>query len=586
VSALRAERLLARTFFGRLFESELMPPGFPQVQLVIWSIAMLAAPGFILSFHLERNYARLWRTARGGIPDAMLDDELLFVTYSMMALGIVALVVWEGVFPDRRDVRTLGVLPLRTRSHVIGRLAALAAVAGLFCIGANLMSAVAYGTVLWTYGAATGLLRGVAAHLIATGLGGLCVFFTLITAQGALLSLFGRRTAQRLALALQGIFVVVLLQALMFVPYLGSLMRAAFHGEDNIAAFLPPSWFVALFNVLAGTPRRPPEGFALAAVGVTVTSMIAAAALLGGSYRRLVRMALEGSDRTSPERAAGWWRLSAACARRLAIHPVQSAVTGFTLRTLARSRTHLVLLAMYIGIGIALVLSTLIPVIVTKGIGVLSTPNAAMMSVPLILNFCILCGVRVLFAIPAEIRANWALRLNAPDNHIVEAVRGVRLALLLVVVAPVALMAGLVALALWGAAVAVVHAVFTAAAGVLLTDVLLVGLRKIPFTCTYRPGGSRARTLWPLYIAAFSAYSFGLAQLEVAAVAQPLVVGAALLVAGAVDVGLAVLRHVDLQPPPGFTYAEEDPDALFPGFRLSEGLAAESRPRHRPAEPW
>ena len=586
MSVLRAERLLARAFFGRLFESELMPAGLPQVQLVVWSIAMMAAPGFILSFHLERNYARLWRTARGGIPDAILDDELLFVTFSMMALGLVALVVWEGVFPDRRDVRTLGVLPLRTRSHVTGRLAALGAVAGLFCVGANLMSAVAYGGVLWSYGAATSWPRGIAAHLGAAGLGGLFVFFTLITAQGALLSTFGRRTAQRLALVLQGIFVVVLLQAMMFVPYLGSLMRASFHGEQTVAAFLPPAWFVALFHVLAGTRGRAPDGFALLAVGVTLMSIVAAAALLGGSYRRLVRMALETSDRGGPERTGVLWRLFVECGRRLSIHPVQSAVTGFTLRTIARSRTHLVLLAMYIGIAIALVLSTLIPVIVTKGIGVAFTPNAAMLSPSLILNFCILCGVRVLFAIPAEIRANWVLRLNASDDHVAEAIRGVRVALLLMVVAPLAVGAGLVALALWGPRIAVAHAVFTGAAGVLLADVLLVRLRKIPFTCTYRPGRSRARTLWPLYIAAFSVYSFGLANLEVIALHNALVLGAVLLAAGLMDGGLAVLRHFDLQPPPGLSYAEEDPDALFSGFRLSEGLAAESRPRPRTAEPW
>ena len=343
---------------------------------------------------------------------------------------------------------------------------------------------------------------------------------------------------------------------------------------------------MALFHVLAGTPGRAPAGYALAAVGVTLMSIVGAAGLLGGSYRRLVRMALETSDRSGPERASLLWRLSVGCARRLSIHPVQSAVTGFTLRTMARSRTHLVLLAMYIGIGIALVLSTLIPVIVTQGIGVAFTPSAAMLSPALILNFCFLCGVRVLFAIPAEIRANWVLRLNAPDDHVAEAIRGVRVALLLSAVAPLALAAGLEALALWGPRVAVVHAVFTGAAGVLLTDVLLVSLRKVPFTCTYRPGRSRARTLWPLYIAAFSMYSFALASLEEVALHNTLVLGAALLVAGLIDVGLAVLRHFDLQPPPGLTYAEEDPDAIFSGFRLSEGLAAESRPRPRTAEPW
>ena len=35
-------RLLARAFFSRLFESELMPDGMPQVQLVIWGMLLAA----------------------------------------------------------------------------------------------------------------------------------------------------------------------------------------------------------------------------------------------------------------------------------------------------------------------------------------------------------------------------------------------------------------------------------------------------------------------------------------------------------------------------------------------------------------
>ena len=29
----------------------------------------------------------------------------------MIAMGVVGLFIWDGVFPDRRDVRILGVLP-------------------------------------------------------------------------------------------------------------------------------------------------------------------------------------------------------------------------------------------------------------------------------------------------------------------------------------------------------------------------------------------------------------------------------------------------------------------------------------------
>jgi hypothetical protein len=42
--------------------------------------------------------------------------------------------------------------------------------------------------------------------------------------------------------------------------------------------------------------------------------------------------------------------------------------------------------------------------------------------------------------------------------------------------------------------------------------------------------------------------------------------------------GLHALRQRGARALPGLTFEEEDPDALFQGFRVSEGLAAE-RPK-------
>ena len=233
---------------------------------------------------------------------------------------------------------------------------------------------------------------------------------------------------------------------------------------------------------------------------------------------------------------------------------------------------------MYFGIGIALVLSALIPVLIARGTNVITTPNVAILSAPLIMNFWMLCGQRVLIAIPTDIRANWTLRLAAPDAQILDVIRGVRIALLLTVVFPVAATTGLLAVALWPLRAAVIHATLTGAAGVLLLDLLLIRLRKIPFSCTYYPGRSRARTLWPLYVTAFSVYTVGFAELESIALGNLRVLVGVLGVITAVSAALALLRRHDLQPPEGLTFAEEDPDALFAGFRLSEALAAESTP--------
>jgi hypothetical protein len=578
MKAFHTERVLARAFFGRFFESDVMP-AVPQVQLVIWSLAGLGAPGFMLALELGRGYIHAWNASRASLFDSIMRDQLLYVTYSMMALGFIALMIWEGVFPDRRDVRILGVLPLPTRTHVAGRLAALGAFAALFSVGINLPSAAAYGLVLFVYEAAAGPLRIIAAHLIATALAGLFAFFLVILAQGVLLNMFGRTMARRLALVLQSVFVVVVLQALIFVPFIGSVVGAAFRSDQpSIAALLPPAWFLALYDVLAGTRRSLHGTVALAAVGATFAVVVIGTVLIASSYRRLVRLALEtpdggGDGRTSLFRLFG--RFSRALAVVLRTGPVQRAVAGFTLRSLGRSRTHLMLLATYVGVAAALVVSTFIRLLASER--AFETPTVALLSMPLVFYFFTLVGMRALFGIPIAIKANWVFRLHAPEDRRHAAVAGARLALLLAIVAPIAVAAGFLGISLWGIGPGAIHFGVTAALGMLLVDVLLVGLRKIPFACTYYPGRSRAPTLWPFFVMAFVVYAYVLADAEHAAMTSRFVLGVLLVSIAVAIAGLAHLRRTSLQRPPRLVYEEEEPGRIFEGFKLSEGLAAERR---------
>jgi hypothetical protein len=460
---------------------------------------------------------------------------------------------------------------------VAGRLAGLGAFATLFSVGINLPSAVAYGLVLFVYEAAAGPVRIVAAHLIATAMAGLFAFFLLILAQGVLLNAFGRTIARRLALALQSVFVVVLLQALIFVPFIGSVVGAAFRSDQpSTAVLLPPAWFLALYDVLAGTRRSVHGAVALAAVVATAVVVVMGTVLIASSYRRLVRLALETPDGGGDGGTKLFGRASRALAGVLRPGPVQRAVAGFTLRSLGRSRTHLMLLATYVGVAAALVVSTLIPLVVSGKLLAFETPSVALLSVPLVFYFFILVGMRALFGIPIEIKANWVFRLHAPEDCAHAAVAGARLALLLAVVAPTAIAAGLLGVALWGPGPGAIHLGVTAALGMLLADVLLVGLRKIPFACTYYPGRSRAPTLWPLFVMAFVVYAYVLAGVESAAMTSWLVLGIFSVSSAGVITGLGHLRRLSLQRPPGLIYEEEEPGRTFEGFKLSEGLAAES----------
>ena len=113
-----------------------------------------------------------------------------------------------------------------------------------------------------------------------------------------------------------------------------------------------------------------------------------------------------------------------------------------------------------------------------------------MLAAPLILMFFTLLGVKVLMGIPVEPKANWIFRLLEPADR-VAAVAGVRNALVAMLVAPIATVAGASAAALWGGPTGLAHGVVCAAMGWLLIELALVRLRKVPFTCTYVPARTR-----------------------------------------------------------------------------------------------
>ena len=564
--------LLARTFFTRFFESELLPPGLPQVQLVIWSLAILAAPGLLLPMRFGSAYSMM-QAQPDLLARVMLLHRLAFITISMTAMGLVALVLWDNVFPDRRDARQLGVLPLSGRVLIGARLLALTALAGVFLLGVNAIPTLTYGPLVGLYGGASNPLFGMVAHLLATSAAGLFVFFALIALQGTWLSIGGRRWADRFALVLQVLFVVALLLNLLLLPRLAAALR---FGLGHVAADptlrnVPSFWFLALYDVLGGRPS--PGSGRLAAIGVVATLGVVSIAvgMLIAMHTRLMRLALEGQE-PARQSARLVHTLVAPIVGLTCRGPIARAVFGFTLRTLVRSRSHRLLLALYLGVALAVIVIIISPVVVRYGLRGFASPSVSLLAVPFVLMFLSLCGLKLLLGIPVEPKANWVFRLLEPADRMA-VVNGARGALLLAGVAPAATIGAVSAALLWGAWPALVHGSICIGMGWLLAELLLSPLRKIPFTCTYFPGRSRIG-LWPLYFLAFSNYCFTTAAIDRALLDSPRAFAAVLVTIVAAIGVLTLTRARALKAPPGLRFEEEDPDALFEGFRLSEGLAA------------
>jgi hypothetical protein len=565
----RPTLLLARAFFSRFFESELMQQGIPQVQLVIWSLALVVAPGLLLSLRCALTYSRL-RLAEdvAGLRQAMLIDRLLLITISMAVLGLVGLVIWDGVFPDRRDARHLGVLPLPGRMLIVARLLALCAMAGLFLVAVNAIPTLTFGALAAEYGAATNTSRGVLAQGVASMSAGACAFFALIAMQGALLVVVGRQAAERLAVVLQIVMVAALLQLLFQMSLLREIVPAANPGAAM--RWIPSLWFLALFDALSGKPFASASGqLAVRAVMATVAVTLGALVLFASTHRRLMRGALESRAPGAGHAVRLVPAASALIVRVTDRGPLSRAVSEFTLQTIIRSRPHRMLLATYVGFACAIIVSQVGPLLIRDGWPALCEPGIALLAAPFVLQFCAIIGARLVLAIPVEPRANWIVRLYEPGDR-QRAIDAVRNVLLGTIVLPITLIAVTMALGLWSPWWAVLHATMCASLGWLLIEAVLTGFRKIPFVCTYYPGRSRMRTLWPFYLVALVLYSTGAAAIErVLAPHPPAFVGLVMGLFLAINL-LIRLRARLLAQPLGLRFEEEDPDALFAGFRFHE----------------
>jgi hypothetical protein len=260
---------------------------------------------------------------------------------------------------------------------------------------------------------------------------------------------------------------------------------------------------------------------------------------------------------------------------------VERAVCAFTLRTLVRSRQHRMLLSLYAAVALALIVAVVLPFVLRHGSAIFARPRVELLSAPLVLMFFMLAGMRGLFAIPVECKANWAVRLREPADRFA-AVNGVRRAMVAFCVIPVASLGTAGAFALWGPRVALQHGLFCALLGIGLAELLLIGLCKIPFTCTYFPGKARLRTLWPLYLIAFTNYAYTSATVEAEVLLKfpRAFIIFATVSSGAIG-GLTAWRARSLAERPALLFEEEDSDAVFSGFSLSEGHAANSPPLRR-----
>jgi hypothetical protein len=525
-------RVLYRQFLFRLMDVELLSTSahgsssglFGQLGATLISISV------VLSW-----CAFVTGMAIGHRPSAPLlwSVERFMVSLTMLVVGVFALLSWDSVFPDRRDVLVLAPLPVRARTLFAAKIAAAASALVLTVAALNCLAAFAWPMMVGPPGSGfLATMRFAGAFWVALLAAGTFLYGAVLGVQ-AVAAQLPRRWYLRASSVLQAAAFILFLGVFCLAPSLDSAKALGAPENQRILAWLPPYWFMGLLSELSGA--YPAEGHAAMAplayralLSLPIALLVAGAAFLF-SYLRTLRKILEEPDLAPGSRGGIWLP-------RFGNLP-QTALAHFVIRTLLRSRRHRVILMFYLGGGFALVivyLGLIMKVMRLTGIDLLHRVNGPTLVVNMLMLGASVLGTRAVFSLPLDLGANWLFRVT-PAPGAAASLSAIRRALLALSVLPVTSISAALLLCFWPWTLVLEHVLVVGLLGSLLADAFLKDFRKIPFTCSYLPGKKVNLIFWvgvvPLVVTMDR-----LVELERRALASP-----ALYVAVAAILGAAAL---------------------------------------------
>jgi hypothetical protein len=554
--------VLVRAFLAQFFASDSVTSDHQLRQAMIGVLAFLIVPGFLIPFQLSSAF----EFAAIRFP-ALLDPLTrlmvsIFVTYSMVTIGVIAAFAWDSLGFSLLDAMVLGPLPIRGRTVIAAKLAAMA----LFLLAAaaaiNVMTAVPFAMIASSHKAVVTAGRHMIAHLAVT----MCAAAFVFSGCVILRALFGlmRRGRAAIASLMQFGMVSALLCFIVFVPTALQIVPIARAGrrvaqftvrQQPIPAWSPTNWFLGLYEVLRGSGHGEFDRAATRAIAITLAVVAAAILTTFIGYRRQLQLALTPAASTGTRRTAGVQRAVAGLIAGR--DPMARAIASFILATIARNRAQQAPIAINAAIGLAIVVAGLSRG--TVDIASLLHPRTAVLWIPLVLGYWTIIGLRAACFVPSELPAAWSFRSNAPD-HARAYWSAVRAAMIAFIVPPVLLVDLLIA-PLLGWRMAVPYALVTSAVVVLLAEVVALTIDFIPFTRAYRPGHAKLRTRWPLYLIGLYCFAFWPARLQLWTADDP---AASLQIAAAVAAIIAIVELVGRRRAARWSLeCEDEPEDLF-----------------------
>jgi len=450
-------------------------------------LTMLAMPGGFVSILLFDKYGSLLQWLRGQTHvDTLLialPDEYFFIVLSMTVTGAVAVWRWDAIFPDRRDYINLAPLPISTRTIFFANLVAVLFLVALVALDVNAASCILFPMVVTAAQSEfIFFLKFAAVHAIGVVSASIFAFFVVFSVLGLLMAVLPPRAFKKVSSYIRGIVVVYLVALLCTSFAIPSQLRQVQVPVPAWTFAVPSCWFVSLCQSMRG--KATPAMMELARLTFPAIAILAAVAFCMyaiGYGRHFIRIPEIAEAPTIAHRPR---KFSFRGIEGLILRtPFQRGCFQFVTKTLLRSEADRLLLTGVGGLGLVLASRALMNAVEAAR----STRQAALspdaLSIPFILSFLVIIGLRVVFEIPVELHSNWIfqLMLNPGSQECEPLARRVIL---------VSVLPWLLAITFpvyWyiaGIGLASLHTLLVVTWAVLLTNIVLTRFRKLPFTCT------------------------------------------------------------------------------------------------------
>jgi hypothetical protein len=488
--------LLTRYFLDNLFGRQLLDEeGIVALRRVlITSGTGIASVGIFLPRLFHKKFADLDALP---VPEpyrqALLSDGLLLISLVIMLAAFVAALAAPSMFPDEVDYVSLTPLPLPRRRIFGAKLLALVLFAGSFILAGLLLFAVSFPAFTDGVWAEHGRVARTLSFAAATGIGSAFAFLAVMAVQGLVLVLLPRRWANRASMLVQSAALAGLVISVPFVYQIATRTSWIWSRPAELTYF-PPAWFLGLEQVIVG--NSDPYFASLAWTGAWWLAGSAAIALVtyGWLYRAAERLI------SPPASAAALRALAAGKTSHRA--PADAARSGvkhsgagagvwiFTTTTLARNRLPQLVFLLAWAVGLAIAANGLYGGIrpTLGGDHFVPVQVGPVVAMPLVLTLMSVAGLRAAMLLPVRLSANWVFRMTDWPSARAARLDAVEHAFLLLALLPSLALSAPVLVAVIGVWRGLGALLLVTLASAVLLELILIGWRRVPFTCTWLPG--------------------------------------------------------------------------------------------------